>query len=122
MFHFRRLVHPVTIRRALQSHGLKSRRPYKGLQLTQYRRAGRFNWATAHMRWTRRQWGSVLFSDESKFKVTFAGDRLRVWRRSGERFDDSCVDEHVRWGGGSVLVFGGITTFENLSWLFSMDT
>ena len=77
-FHFRRIVHPVTIRKALQSHILNSTRPYKGLQLTQCCHAGRLNWARAHVWWTRRQWGSVLFSDESKFNVSFADCRLRV--------------------------------------------
>ena len=66
----------VTIRMALQSHGLKSTCPYKGLQLTQCRRAKRLNWARAHVRWTRRQWDSVWFSDESKFNVSFADGRL----------------------------------------------
>lgn len=110
--HFRRFVHPVTIRRALASHGLKNRRPYKGLMLTQRRRGGRLNWARLHLRWTRRQWGSVLFSDESKFNVSFADGRMRVWRSRGTRFDDRCVTEYDRWGGGSVHVWGGITAFE----------
>ena len=54
-FHFRRIVHPVMMKRAVQPHRLKSRRLYKGLQLTQCRRAGRLNLARAHVRWTRRQ-------------------------------------------------------------------
>ena len=35
-----------------------------------------------------------------------------MWQRNGERFDDSCVYEHDRWVGGSVLVWGGITAFQ----------
>ena len=56
----------------------------------------------------------VLFSDESKFNVSFADDKLHVWRRTGERFDDSCatVVEHDLRGGGSVLVCGGTTVFQ----------
>ena len=67
--------------------------------LTQRRRAGRFIWVRAHERWTRHQWGTVLFSVESKFNVSFADGRLRVWRQTGERFDVACVVEHHHWGG-----------------------
>ena len=64
------------------------------------------------MRWTRPKWGSVLFSHEPKLNVSFAASRLGVWRRNGEHFDDSCVDEHDTGAGGSVLVWGGITAFQ----------
>ena len=111
-FHFGRFVHPVTVRRALESHGLKCKRPYKALLLTQRRRIGRLTWAMAHLRWTRRQWSSVLLSDESKFNLSFADGRQRVWRRRGERDDDQCVTEFDRWGGGSLHVWGGITAFQ----------
>ena len=35
--------------------------------------------------------------------------RRGVWRRPGERFDDACVHEADRWGGSSVMVWGGIS-------------
>ena len=34
--------------------------------------------------------------------------RRRVYRRRGERFADACVLERDRFGGGSVMVWGGI--------------
>ena len=34
--------------------------------------------------------------------------RSRVYRRVGERFHDSCVIERRPFGGGSVMVWGGI--------------
>ena len=52
-----------------------------------------------------------MYSDESEPKVSFANGRLRVWRQTGERFDDACVVEYYRWAGGSVHVWGGITAF-----------
>ena len=39
-------------------------------------RAGRLTWTRAHARRLRRQWGTVLFSDESKFNVSFSDGRL----------------------------------------------
>ena len=56
--------------------------------------------------------GSVLFSDESKLNLSFADGRQCVWRRRGKRFDDQCVTEFDRRGGGSVHVWGGITAFQ----------
>jgi hypothetical protein len=35
--------------------------------------------------------------------------RRRVYRRRGERFADACVLERDRFGGGSVMVWGGIS-------------
>ena len=34
--------------------------------------------------------------------------RDRVWRRNGEIYAECCVKQRDRWGGGSVLVWGGI--------------
>ena len=51
----------------------------------------------------------VLFTDESKFNVSEADGRRRVYRSKGERFNDNCVEKVNRWGGGSVHVWGGIT-------------
>ena len=30
------------------------------------------------------QWSSVMFSDESKFVISFGNKGLRVWRKKGE--------------------------------------
>ena len=62
----------------------------------------------------------VLFSDESHFKVSMSDGRDRVWRRNGERFAGCCVNRD-RWGGGSVLVWGGITAY-NHTQLHVLDT
>lgn len=110
-FHSRHAVHPSTIRSRLRQSRLKARRPYIGPILTANHRAARLQWARAHLRWNRRQWGSTLFSDESRFNVSTADGRKRVWRFRGERYSDNCVLQRNRWGGGSVHVWGGITTF-----------
>ena len=35
--------------------------------------------------------------------------RARVYRRPGERFNQACIEEKVPYGGGSVLVWAGIS-------------
>ena len=85
-------------------------RPYVGLPLTQARRLRRMAWLTAHAPrlFPMRQWRRVLFTDESRFTLYRADGRRLVYRRRGERFADACVVERDRFGGGSVMVWGGI--------------
>ena len=51
--------------------GLRARRPYVGLPLTQARRLRRMAWLTAHAPrlFPMRQWRRVLFTDESRFTL-----------------------------------------------------
>ena len=51
----------------------------------------------------------VELTTESRFCVDFHDGRRRVWRMPGERYADCCVTEHDRFGGGSVMVWAGIS-------------
>jgi len=55
------------------------------------------------------RWNEVAFSDESRFCVDSRDGRERLWRRTGERYDDCCVRQANRWGGPSVMVWGAIS-------------
>ena len=105
-----RQISPKTVGSRLREIGLRARRPYAGLPLTQARRLRRMAWLTAHAPrlFPMRQWRRVLFTDESRFTLYRADGRRRVYRRRGERFADACVVERDRFGGGSVMVWGGI--------------
>jgi hypothetical protein len=48
-------------------------------------------------------------ADESRFCLDFHDGRRRVWRQKKERFKNCCVAEHDRFGGGFVMVWGGIS-------------
>ena len=48
------------------------------------------------------------FFDEFRFNLSHHDVRIRVFRRRGERFADNCLIERDRFGGGSVMVSGGI--------------
>ena len=63
--------------------------------------------------WGRQQWARVLFSDESRFNLSHHDGRTRVFRRRGERFADNCLIERDRFGGGCVMVWGGIIGRKN---------
>ena len=50
------------------------------------------------LRWIRAQWGRVMFSDESRFRL----------RRKEQRYNDKfCMLERERFGGESVTVLRG---------------
>ena len=54
------------------------------------------------------RWNRVLFTDESRFNVQFVDGRLRVWRRTGECMDENNIVQRDRYGGGSVMILGGM--------------
>lgn len=104
------VVSDQTIRNRLHTANLRARRPAIRPRLTDAHRAARRVWCTQHVRWTREQWAQVLFTDESRFCLDPTDRRNRVWRRRGERFADEAVLERNRYGGGSVMIWGGIST------------
>lgn len=96
-----------TVRRRLHEVNLHSRVPAIRIPLTPHHRRARMAFCRNHQRWNRQQWGRVLFTDESRFTLSNSDARRRVWRRVGDRYIDACVQEHDRYGGGSVMVWGG---------------
>ena len=99
-----------TVRNRWREHGIRARRPYVGLVLTRHRRNVRLNWMNRHSprRFPLRRYRHVLFTDESWFSLHRADRRRKVYRPKGERFANACVTERDRFGGGSVMVWGGI--------------
>ena len=107
-----RRVCPRTVRNRLREFDLRPRRPYVGPNLTPRRRQRRMQWLRAHApnRFRLADWRRVMFSDESRFSLQRSDRRQRVYRRLGERYSDACIREVDRFGGGgSVMVWGGIS-------------
>jgi uncharacterized membrane protein len=51
----------------------------------------------------------VLFSDESRFCISNADGRIRVWRRQNERLAACCINEVDRWGGANVMIWAAVS-------------
>ncbi len=98
-----------TVHNRLREVGLKARRPLKGMQLTRAHKRLRNQWAQRHIGRQQRHWRYTMFSDESRFCLNFSDGRKRVWRRVGERYHPATVQQHDRYGGGSIMVWAGIT-------------
>ncbi|GFW39123.1 transposable element Tc1 transposase [Trichonephila clavipes] len=76
---------PQTISRHLVEANLKSKRPFRALPLTPEHRQLRLQWCQARSMWNVTDWQKVVFSDESRFVLGTDDNRVRVWRRPGER-------------------------------------
>ncbi|GFW59379.1 transposable element Tcb2 transposase [Trichonephila clavipes] len=97
------------VRNGLHGVGLYPRRPMVCVRLTSRHRRERREWAREHVNWRKNEWSNVLFSDESRFSVHPDNRRIFIWRDRGSRNNPAFVHESVRFGGGGVLVYGGIS-------------
>ncbi|CAF4805054.1 unnamed protein product [Pieris macdunnoughi] len=102
-----------TVRNRLLEANLRSHRPVRAVRvLTIQHRQARRQFAQNHANWQLRHWRPVLFTDESRFRLTRCDGRLRVYRRPGERYSAAAVQEYDKFGCGSVMVWGGVSLDE----------
>ncbi len=87
----------VTTLRRLQEKGYQATSEPETTSEASYLGCGEKNWTVA-------QWSKVLFSDESKFCISFGNQGPRVWRKSGEAQNPCClkssVSFHSQWWFG----------------------
>ncbi len=69
----------------------------------------RLTWAKEKKNWTVAQWFKVLFSDESKFCISFGNQGPRVWRKGGEAHSPSCLKSNVKFPQ-SVRIWGAMSS------------
>ncbi len=66
-------------------------------------------WAKEKKNWTVAQWSKVLFSDESKFCISFGNQGPRVWRKGGEAHSPSCLKSRVKLTQ-SLMIWGAMSS------------
>ncbi len=59
--------------------------------------------------WTAAEWSKVMFSDESKFCISFGNQGPRVWMKRGEAQNPSCLRSSVKFPQ-SVMVWGAMSS------------
>ncbi|GFY07391.1 transposable element Tcb1 transposase [Trichonephila clavipes] len=96
-----------TISRRLAEANLKSKHTFRALPLTLEHRQLRLQWCQARSMWNVTDGQKFVFSDESRFVRGTDDNRLRVWRRPGERYNSPHnVLRHTARTAG-VMVWGG---------------
>ncbi len=60
-------------------------------------------------RTTAAEWSKVMFSDESKFCISFGNQGPRVWRKRGEAQNPRCLRSSVKFPQ-SVMVWGAMSS------------
>ncbi len=66
-------------------------------------------WAKDKKDWTAAEWSKVMFSDESKFCISFGNQGPRVWRKRGEAQNPRCLRSSVKFPQ-SVMVWGAMSS------------
>ncbi|GFT19032.1 transposable element Tc3 transposase [Trichonephila clavipes] len=88
--------------------------PFRALPLTPEHRQLRLHWCQA-----RSDWQKVVFSDESRFVLGTDDNRVRVWRRPGERYKSPHTVLRHTARTASVMVWGAIA-YDSRSTLTAM--
>lgn len=95
-----------TVRRALVAKRLECRNNKKRPALKPSHRRARLAWAQEHREWTVDDWKRVVWSDETKVNRICSDGVQYGWVEVGDALSDRAVTETVKFGGGSVMVWG----------------
>lgn len=98
-----------TVRNLLHSSGLKSAVKKKKPRLLLHHKRARQNFAIKYRNWTKEDWHKVIFSDETKINRLGSDGRQWVWKKPGIRLNDRQISPTVKFGGGSIMLWGCIT-------------
>ncbi len=99
----------ATTHRRVKEFGYSCRIPLVKPLLNHRQRHRCLNWAKEKKNWTVAQWSKVLFSDESKFCISFGNQGPRVWRKGGEAHSPSCMKSSVKFPQ-SVMIWGAMSS------------
>lgn len=99
----------ATTHRRILDMGFKCRIPLVKPLLNNKQRQRRLTWAKEKQTWSAAQWSKVLFSDESKFCISFGNQGPRVWRKNGEAHTARCLKSSVKFPQ-SVLIWGAMSS------------
>ena len=101
-----RKVSTQTMHRGLREIGLKAHIKSKRPFLSQHHRKERLDFAIAHKDYSLEDWKEWVWSDEVKFNCRGLDGRKWSWRKKGERLSDRMVQGTVKFGKGSLMMWG----------------
>lgn len=95
-----------TVRNYLKEAGLKAVVKKKKPLLSSKQIRDRLDFAISHKDWTIDDWKRVVWSDETKINRLQSDGRKWTWKEKGQGLIDREVKETLKFGGGSVMVWG----------------
>ena len=95
-----------TVRNVLKAAHLKAVTKKKKPLLTIQHRQRRLAFALAHQNWTIEDWKRVIWSDETKINRIGSDGKVYVWKKKGDGLIDREVSGTIKFGGGSLMVWG----------------
>ena len=102
-------VSPETVCRVLRASNLKAVVKKKRPRLSTQHQKARLDFAIKYQGWTVDNWKKVIWSDETKINCVGSDGQQYVWKRVGEKLNDRQIQGTVKFGGGSVMVWGCMT-------------
>lgn len=99
----------VTVCRKLKAAGLKAAVKLQKPLLSLRHRKARLDFALAHQHWTLEDWKHIVWSDETKVNRLGSDGKHWVWKRPQEGVTDRTVNGTLKFGGGSIMIWGCIT-------------
>ena len=104
-------VHPYcnTIHNHLKKAGMKAVVKKKCPCLTQRHRRERLDFALSHKDWNVEDWKQVIWPDETKINHIGSDGKRWAWKKAGEGLSDRLVRGTVKFGGGSLMMWGCMT-------------
>ncbi len=110
------LVSAQTIRHTLQQVGLHGRHPRRKPLLKLAHKKACKQFAEDNLAKSMNYWNHVLWSDESKVNLFDSDGVQHVWWRPGEEYQENCALPTVKHGGGSIMVWGCMTSLRE-TWI-----
>jgi transposase len=99
-----------TVRRYCGEIGLRSRALLRSPPLTKATMSKRLAWAKRHLAWGDKEWGQVVWSDESAFRLYRIDGRARIIRQDGAQPRPQDYQIRAHTGGGCIHVWGCMTS------------
>ena len=99
-----------TISNALRREGFKSRTARKTPLLKKKHLRDRLKFANDHLHEPDGYWDKIIWSDETKIELFGKNTTRRVWRKDGTAYDPKNTIPTVKFGGGSIMVWGCFTS------------
>ena len=97
---------PQTVRNVLHNDGYHGRSSRRKFFVSNPNKAKRLKFARGYATEPETFWNKVIWSDESKFELFRSKGKVIVWRKNGTAVMPKYLTPTVKYGGGSVLVWG----------------